>query len=74
MLRGPQHSSSIYLYRYNVVSSPIYELVVSTMSAFEYCMEPEFDARPDARMGWYANAARKDHHVIADERFSADPG
>ena len=34
---------------------------------------PEFDTRPDARVGWYADAARKDQPVVADERFSADP-
>jgi len=34
---------------------------------------PEFDARPDASTGWYANAARKDERVVADDRFSADP-
>lgn len=34
---------------------------------------PEFDVRIDARIGWYATAARKDQCVVADDRFSADP-
>ena len=35
---------------------------------------PEFDARADASSGWYADAARKGECVVADDRFSADPG
>ncbi len=31
---------------------------------------PEFDARLDVRIGWYADAACKDQQVVADERFS----
>lgn len=31
---------------------------------------PEFDARADARIGWYARAARKDEEVVSDKRFS----
>lgn len=33
---------------------------------------PEFDARPDASLGWYAHAACKDSPVVADERFAGD--
>jgi tRNA-Thr(GGU) m(6)t(6)A37 methyltransferase TsaA len=35
---------------------------------------PEFDARGDARSGWYAEAARRNEDVVADDRFSGDPG
>jgi tRNA (adenine37-N6)-methyltransferase len=31
---------------------------------------PEFDARMDVRIGWYARAARKNEQVISDNRFS----
>lgn len=31
---------------------------------------PEFDARVDARIGWYEHAARKDEKVVSDKRFS----
>jgi tRNA-Thr(GGU) m(6)t(6)A37 methyltransferase TsaA len=31
---------------------------------------PEFDARVDARIGWYAQAARKNEQVVSDKRFS----
>jgi tRNA-Thr(GGU) m(6)t(6)A37 methyltransferase TsaA len=31
---------------------------------------PEFDARVDARTGWYARAARKNEPVVSDKRFS----
>ena len=31
---------------------------------------PEFDARQDARIGWYAQASRKDEKVVSDKRFS----
>jgi tRNA-Thr(GGU) m(6)t(6)A37 methyltransferase TsaA len=31
---------------------------------------PEFDARADARTGWYAQATRKDQQVLSDKRFS----
>ena len=31
---------------------------------------PEFDARLDVRIGWYAYAACKDQQVVADERFN----
>ena len=31
---------------------------------------PEFDARTDARTGWYAQASRKDEKVVSDGRFS----
>ena len=34
---------------------------------------PEFDARLDVRIGWYADAARKDQQVVADGRFSRGP-
>lgn len=30
---------------------------------------PEFDARLDVRIGWYAYAAYKEQPVVADERF-----
>jgi tRNA (adenine37-N6)-methyltransferase len=30
---------------------------------------PEFDARTEASMGWYANATRKDQQVLSDKRF-----
>ena len=30
---------------------------------------PEFDARTDASIGWYANAARKGSPVVSDKRF-----
>ena len=30
---------------------------------------PEFDARTDASLGWYANAAMKDRQVLSDKRF-----
>jgi tRNA (Thr-GGU) A37 N-methylase len=33
---------------------------------------PEFDARTDARIGWYATAARKDQVVESDARFAGD--
>ncbi len=35
---------------------------------------PEFDARPDACIGWYASAACKDRAVVADERFGGAEG
>lgn len=31
---------------------------------------PEFDARIEARTGWYALAGRKDEQVVSDGRFS----
>lgn len=31
---------------------------------------PEFDARDGARIGWYANASRKNEPVVSDKRFS----
>ena len=31
---------------------------------------PEFDARLDVRIGWYAYAACKEQQVVADERFT----
>ena len=30
---------------------------------------PEFDARVDALIGWYARASRKDEQVVSDGRF-----
>jgi tRNA-Thr(GGU) m(6)t(6)A37 methyltransferase TsaA len=31
---------------------------------------PEFDARADARIGWYTQASRKDEKVVSDKRFT----
>jgi tRNA (adenine37-N6)-methyltransferase len=31
---------------------------------------PEFDARLDVRIGWYAYAARKEQKIVADDRFT----
>jgi tRNA-Thr(GGU) m(6)t(6)A37 methyltransferase TsaA len=31
---------------------------------------PEFDARADARIGWYTRASRKDEKVVSDKRFT----